>query len=99
MLILCQGLGWYVCHILVRVHVGVVNYLVGMEILTIVIANVNMLCVSFYDPTYDRTKCAPIVAVDRERRCIFAVYISVEVKQPLLFMGAFRTSDVFNFEG
>ena len=60
-------------------HIGVVNYLAGMEISTIVIANINMLCASLYDPSCDMTKCALIVAVDRERRCIIAVYISVEL--------------------
>ena len=80
MLILRQGLGLYVCHILVRVHVEVVNYLAGVEISTIVIANVDMLCVSLYDPSCDMTKCALIVAIDRERRCVFAVYGSVELE-------------------
>ena len=61
-------------------YVGVVNYLAGMEISTIVIANVDMLCASLYDPSCDLTKCALIVAVDRERRCVFAVYISVELE-------------------
>ena len=80
-------------------HIGVVNYLADMEISTIVIANVDMICTSFYDPSCDMTKCTLIVTIDQKRRCIFAVYISVELKQPLRFMGAFRTSDVFGFEG
>jgi len=79
-LILRQGLGSYVCHVLVCVHVGVVNYLAGMEISTIVIANVDMLCASLSDPSCDMTKCALIVTIDRERRCVFAVYISVELE-------------------
>jgi len=62
------------------VHVEVVNYLAGVEISTIVIANVDMLCVSLYDPSCDMTKCALIVAIDRERRCVFAVYGSVELE-------------------
>jgi len=62
------------------VHEGVVNNLAGMEIWTIVIANVDMLCARLYDPSCDMTKCALIVAVDRERRCVFAVYISVELE-------------------
>jgi len=48
-------------------HVGVINYLVGMEVSTIVIANIDMLCASFYDSSCDMTKCALIVAIDRER--------------------------------
>jgi hypothetical protein len=70
-----------------------------MEISTIVMANVDMLCASFYNPSCDMTKCALIVAIDRERRCIFTMYISVELKQPLRFMGAFGIRDVFRFEG
>jgi len=80
------------------VHVGVVNYLAGMEISTIVIANVDMLCASIYDSSCDVTKCALIVAIDRERRCIFAMYNSVELEQPFRFTGAFGAGDVFGFE-
>jgi len=47
-------------------HVGVVNYLAGMEVLTIVIANIDMLHASFYDSSCDVTKCALIVAINRE---------------------------------
>ena len=61
-------------------HVGVVNYLAGMEISTIVIANVDMLCASRYDPSSDMTKWVLIVAIDREWRCIIAGYISVELE-------------------
>jgi len=81
------------------VHVGVVNYFVGMEISTVVIANVDMLRASLYDPSCDLTKCALIVAIDWERRCVFAVYIPVELELPLCFTGAIETSDVFGFEG
>jgi len=80
MLILCQGLGEYVCYILVGVQVGVVNYLAAMQISTIVVENVNMLWASLDDPNCDITKSALIVAIDRERRCVFAVYISVELE-------------------
>jgi len=80
-------------------YIGVVNYLPGMVISTIVIANVDMLPASLYDPSFDTTKCALIVAIDRERRGIFAVYISVELEQPLRITGDFGRSDVFGFEG
>ena len=80
-------------------HLGVDNYIAGMEISTIVIANVHILCASFYDSCCAMTKCSLIFAIDREQRCNFAVYISVELKKPLRFTGAFRTSDVFGFEG
>jgi len=59
------------------VHLGVVNYLAGMEISTIGIANVDMLCASLYDPSCDMTTCALIFAIDREWRCVFAMYITV----------------------
>jgi len=58
-----------------------------------------MLCASIYDPSADMTKRALIVSIDQERRCIFAMYISVELKQSLRFSGVFETSDVFGFEG
>ena len=48
-------------------HVGVVNYLAGMEVSTIVIANIDILRASFYDSSCDVTKCALIVPIDRER--------------------------------
>ena len=80
-------------------HIGVDNYLAGMEVSTIVIANVDMLCASLYDASCDMTKCALIVTIDLERRCIFAVYILVELVYSLCFTGALRTSDVIGFEG
>jgi len=48
-------------------HIEAVNYLAGMEISTIVIANVHMLRASCYDSSCDMTKCTLIVAIDRER--------------------------------
>ena len=48
-------------------HIGVINYLAGMEISTSVIANIDMFRASFYDSSCDLTKCALIVAIDWER--------------------------------
>ena len=48
-------------------HIGVVNYLAGMDVSTIVIANIDMLHASFYDSSCNATKCTLIVASDRER--------------------------------
>jgi hypothetical protein len=79
-------------------HVGVDNYPAGMEVSTIVIANIHMLCVSFYDSSCDVTKCTLIVSIDRERRCIFAVYILVELEQPVPFTGAMGAGDIFGFK-
>jgi len=79
-------------------QVEVVNYHAGIEVSSIVIANVDMLHASFYDSSCDVTKCALIVAIDREQRCIFAVYISVELEQPFRFTGAHGAGDVFGFE-
>jgi hypothetical protein len=67
-------------NVVVSVHVGVVNFVPGMEISTILIANVDMLCASLYDPSCDMAKCSLIVAIDRERRCVFAVYITVQLE-------------------
>jgi hypothetical protein len=62
------------------VHVGVINYLAAMEVSTIVLANIDMVCASRYDPSGNMSKCALIIAIDRERRCVFPVYISVELE-------------------
>jgi hypothetical protein len=70
-----------------------------MEISTIVIANVDMICGSIYDPSCDMTKCAMIITIDGERRCVFAMYISVELEYSLCFMGAQGICDIFGFEG
>jgi hypothetical protein len=67
-------------------YVEVVTYLASMDVSTIVIANIDMLCASFYHCSCDVTKCVLSIAIDRERRCIFAVYISVELVQPFRFM-------------
>jgi len=56
-------------------HLGVVKYLAGMDVMTIVIANIDKLHVSCDDSSCDVTRCALIVAMDRERRCGCAMYI------------------------
>jgi len=86
MLILRQGLSKYIYHILVCIHVGVVNYPGGMESSTIVIVHVDMLCACFYNSSCDLTKYALIVAIDREWWCVFAMHILVELEQPFRFM-------------
>ena len=68
------------CHICIHLHRGVVNYLAGMEFSTIVIANVDKLGASLYVPSCDMTKCALVVAIDREWRCVFAMNIMVDPK-------------------
>ena len=55
------------CHILVCMNVGVVNSLVVMHVMTIVIANINMLHASFYGSSCDLTKCPLSVTIDRKR--------------------------------
>jgi len=47
--------------------VGVVNYLVGMEILTIMIENLDMLGGHCYDSSSGMTNCALTVAIDWEQ--------------------------------
>jgi len=76
-------------------HVGVVNYLAGWQFMTIEIANIDMLRASFYDSSYDGTKCPLIVAIDRERRCIFAMYISGDLEQPFRFTQSLGAGDVY----
>ena len=73
MFIFHQDLGLYVCHVRVCVHLGVVNLLAGMDIATIVILNNDMLCANLYNSSCDMTKCALIVAIDWERKCVSAV--------------------------
>jgi hypothetical protein len=80
------------------VHVEVVNYLAGMEISTIVIGNVNMLCASLYDPSPDMTQCTLIIAIDQEQRCVFAECILVDLELPLCLMGSHGIRDVLDFE-
>jgi hypothetical protein len=79
-------------------HVGVVHYLACMKVSTIVIANVDILRLSIYDSSCDVTKCTSIVAIDRERRIIMDMYISVELEKPFRFTGALGPGDVFGFE-
>jgi hypothetical protein len=69
-----------------------------MEISTIEIATVDMLCASFYDYSWEVTKCALIVAIDQEQRCIFAVYTAVELEWPFRFTRALGAGDAFSFE-
>jgi hypothetical protein len=57
-----------------------------------------LLRASFYDSSGDVTKCTMIVAIDRERRCIIAVYISVELEQPFRFTGSLGAGDEFGIE-
>jgi len=43
----------YICHIFVRVYVGVVDYSVFVQISTVVIAKVNVLSLGFDDSRGD----------------------------------------------
>ena len=47
-------------------YIGVFNYLVGMEILTIIIANIDILRASCDDSSCEMTKGVLIVTIDRE---------------------------------
>jgi hypothetical protein len=80
-------------------HVGVVHYLSGMKNSSIVIENVHMLPLRFYDPSCDIIKCALIIIIVWEWLYVFAVYIAMEQNQPLHSTGAVRTRDGFGFEG
>jgi hypothetical protein len=60
-----QGLGEYVCHIVIRMYVGVADYLAIVEISTVVVTNVDMLGSSFDDSSSDVSEIALVVAVNR----------------------------------
>jgi hypothetical protein len=67
MLILSKRLCEYICHIFVRVYVGVVDYLVFVQISTIVVTNVNVLGGSLYDSRGYESESSLIVAFDWQR--------------------------------
>ena len=46
--------------------IEVVNDSTSLEISTIVIANVDMLCTTHYNPSCGMTMCALIVAIDQK---------------------------------
>jgi len=80
-------------------YVRLASYLGGMEIWTIVIANIEMLHASLYDFSCDVTNCALIVRIDQEWWYVFAVYIPVELWQPLHLMEAFGAGDILSIIG
>jgi hypothetical protein len=53
MLIFCKCFREYICHVFVCVYVGVVDYLVFVQISTVVITNVDVLSSSFDDSHAD----------------------------------------------
>jgi hypothetical protein len=67
MLILSKRLCEYICHIFVRVYVGVVDYSSFVQISTIVLTNVDVLGASLYDSRGDESESSLIVAVDWQR--------------------------------
>ena len=64
MLILLKGFRQYIHHIFIHVYVGVVNYLVFVQISTVVIANVNLLSSSFDASHGNQSESTLTVAVD-----------------------------------
>jgi len=62
-------------------------------------ANIDMLCVRSYNPSCDMTKCTLSVPIDRERQCIFPLYIELQRKQLVRLTKVSGTRDVFGFEG
>jgi hypothetical protein len=56
-------------------HIELVNYLEGMVISTIEIANSVTLRGNIYESSWEVTDCALIFAFDREWKCVFAMYI------------------------
>jgi len=64
MLIFSKCLRQYICHIVVCVYVRVVDYLLCIQILTVVIANIDVFSSSFDDFRGDNGESTLIVAVD-----------------------------------
>jgi len=62
--IFCKCFCKYICHILVCVYVGAVDYSSSMQISTVVIANVDVFSLSFDDSGGDKVQSTMIVAVD-----------------------------------
>jgi len=79
-------------------HVGVINYIAGMEVSTIVISNVDMVCATYYHSSCDVTKYPFIVAIDWEQWCVCAMYIPVELEQPFRFTWPLGAGGVLNFK-
>jgi hypothetical protein len=67
MLMLSKCLCEYICHRLVRVCVGVVDYSAFVQISTIVVTNVNVVGASHYDSHGAGSESSLIVAVDWQR--------------------------------
>jgi hypothetical protein len=64
--ILPQALDQNICLISRYMHVRVVDYLAGMAIERILIANTDMLCESLHDSNSDVTERNLIIAIDLE---------------------------------
>ena len=75
MLIFSKCFREYICHIVVRLYVGVVDYLSSMQILTVVIANVDVFSSSFDDSRGDKGESTLIDAVDWQWWNVFAVNV------------------------
>jgi hypothetical protein len=67
MLILSMCLWEYICHIFVRVYVGVLDGLAFMQISTTVVTLVDVLSASLYDSHGNESESSLIVAVDWQR--------------------------------
>jgi len=67
MLIFSKCCREYICHIVVCVYVGVVDFSSSMQILTVVIANVDVFSSSFDDSRGDKGESTLIVTVDWQR--------------------------------
>ena len=67
MLIFSKCFCEYICHIFIHVYVGVVDHSAFVQILTVVIANIDVLSSSFDDSRGDKGESTLIVAVDWQR--------------------------------
>jgi len=80
------------------VQILLVNSAEGIEILTILIAKIEMVYASFLKSSCYVTRCTLIAEIDRELWFVFATYVLVELDQPFRFMGAIGAGDLFSFK-
>jgi len=67
MLIFSKCLYGYICHIVVCVYIGVVDYLASIQLSTVVIGNIDVFSSSVDDSSGDKSESTLTVPVDWQR--------------------------------
>jgi hypothetical protein len=80
-------------------QIGTVPNLVGMQMKTILIPKFDMLLVRVYHHSIEMTYYTMSITMDQMWRCLFAMYILVGLKQPIVFMVDFQSSDELGYKG